>query len=413
MNLKTLRRHDPYIEAIKDSASQVALYKFVQPNWQKTDIEGTLFVYKRNSDPEYGFLILNRKSNENQKEPVTKELDFQLQAPFLLYKNKEGVIYGIWFYEKNECEHVHATIMKLLAETEAKMNRRDAEAKGGGKDLESLLKMAAASGQNKKHQQQKSKNEGDKLMKLLTSGGGSHVAPPSNEEGGSVAAFFAKAEQQVQQQSTSSAFTAPAAVVPAKTNGASVMPPIGFPGTAMPPGALPHLPIAPMPQLASIPGVLQHLPGVHSVESLEREHRQQSISPANLNGQGNSVQEVESAIRTRLHVGEQPQQQADKVELLSPMAFANPQPGLMPHQGNSINHGAPRPQMVPVQQPIMPVAQEHRAPANSQNGPPDINPLTPAQLAEAFQFLLQTDPTFIAVLHEGYIRCLNKKLSQH
>lgn len=45
-------------------------------------------MYERNCDPQFGFLILNRRSTRNLVEPVTKELDFQLQTPFLLYKTK-------------------------------------------------------------------------------------------------------------------------------------------------------------------------------------------------------------------------------------------------------------------------------------------------------------------------------------
>jgi hypothetical protein len=38
----------------------VALYKYLNNEWDKTDIEGTLFVYERQCDPRSGFLILNR-----------------------------------------------------------------------------------------------------------------------------------------------------------------------------------------------------------------------------------------------------------------------------------------------------------------------------------------------------------------
>ncbi len=56
--------------------------------WEKTETEGALFVYERQGDPQYGFLVLNRLSSRNLVEPVTKELNFQLQTPFLLYKTK-------------------------------------------------------------------------------------------------------------------------------------------------------------------------------------------------------------------------------------------------------------------------------------------------------------------------------------
>ena len=36
----------------------------------------------------YGFLILNRLSTNNWIQPITSEIDSQLQAPFLLYKTK-------------------------------------------------------------------------------------------------------------------------------------------------------------------------------------------------------------------------------------------------------------------------------------------------------------------------------------
>ena len=63
-------------------------FRFASEEWEKTETEGTLFVYERNCDPQFGFLILNRRSTRNLVEPVTKELDFQLQTPFLLYKTK-------------------------------------------------------------------------------------------------------------------------------------------------------------------------------------------------------------------------------------------------------------------------------------------------------------------------------------
>ncbi|KAI4883275.1 hypothetical protein NFI96_008488, partial [Prochilodus magdalenae] len=37
--------------------------------------------------PKHGFTIMNRLSMDNLTEPITKDLDFQLQDPFLLYRN--------------------------------------------------------------------------------------------------------------------------------------------------------------------------------------------------------------------------------------------------------------------------------------------------------------------------------------
>ncbi|XP_062050586.1 mRNA-decapping enzyme 1B isoform X1 [Lepus europaeus] len=119
ISLAALQRHDPYINRIVDVASQVALYTFGhQANeWEKTDVEGTLFVYTRSASPRHGFTIMNRLSMENRTEPITKDLDFQLQDPFLLYRNARLSIYGIWFYDKEECQRI-AELMKNLTQYE-------------------------------------------------------------------------------------------------------------------------------------------------------------------------------------------------------------------------------------------------------------------------------------------------------
>lgn len=44
-------------------------------------------VIFRSASPKHGFTIMNRLNMENRTEPITKDLDFQLQDPFLLYRN--------------------------------------------------------------------------------------------------------------------------------------------------------------------------------------------------------------------------------------------------------------------------------------------------------------------------------------
>uniref|UniRef100_A0A3B3ZLP7 5'-(N(7)-methylguanosine 5'-triphospho)-[mRNA] hydrolase n=1 Tax=Periophthalmus magnuspinnatus TaxID=409849 RepID=A0A3B3ZLP7_9GOBI len=89
ISLAALKRQDPYINTIVDVASQVALYTYNNRanEWEKTEVEGTLFIYTRLASPRHGFTIMNRLSMENLTEPITKDLDFQLQDPFLLYRN--------------------------------------------------------------------------------------------------------------------------------------------------------------------------------------------------------------------------------------------------------------------------------------------------------------------------------------
>ncbi|KAJ8336185.1 hypothetical protein SKAU_G00395280 [Synaphobranchus kaupii] len=128
ISLAALKRQDPYINNIVDVASQVALYTFSNRanEWEKTDVEGTLFVYTRLASPRHGFTIMNRLSMDNLTEPITKDLDFQLQDPFLLYRNARLSIYGIWFYDKEDCLRI-AELMKNLTRQEQLLAQQDGD----------------------------------------------------------------------------------------------------------------------------------------------------------------------------------------------------------------------------------------------------------------------------------------------
>lgn len=118
MNVTALKRVDPYVKDIIDTASHVALYSFnrEENKWEKTEIEGALFVYSRNGQPQNSIIIMNRLNTNNLVEPVVQKLDLQLQAPFLLYRNSRFRIYGIWFYDKEECVRIASLLEKLIEE---------------------------------------------------------------------------------------------------------------------------------------------------------------------------------------------------------------------------------------------------------------------------------------------------------
>uniref|UniRef100_A0A8C6S9V1 5'-(N(7)-methylguanosine 5'-triphospho)-[mRNA] hydrolase n=1 Tax=Neogobius melanostomus TaxID=47308 RepID=A0A8C6S9V1_9GOBI len=85
MSLAALQRQDPYINRLLDVTGQVALYNF---NAKSNEwIKILLFCVVRSATPHHGFTIMNRLSTENLVEPINKDLEFQLQDPFLLYKN--------------------------------------------------------------------------------------------------------------------------------------------------------------------------------------------------------------------------------------------------------------------------------------------------------------------------------------
>ncbi|XP_030743480.1 mRNA-decapping enzyme 1A isoform X2 [Echinops telfairi] len=130
MSLAALKQHDPYITSIADLTGQVALYTFCPKanQWEKTDIEGTLFVYRRSASPYHGFTIVNRLNMHNLVEPVNKDLEFQLHEPFLLYRNASLSIYSIWFYDRDDCHRI-AKLMANVVEEETRRSQQAARDK--------------------------------------------------------------------------------------------------------------------------------------------------------------------------------------------------------------------------------------------------------------------------------------------
>ncbi|XP_078399627.1 mRNA-decapping enzyme 1A [Cetorhinus maximus] len=126
ISLSALKQNDPFISSIVDVTSQVALYTFnpKASEWEKTDVEGTLFVYTRSASPYHGFTIMNRLNMKNLVEPINKDLEFQLQDPFLLYRNSNLSIYSIWFYDKNDCQRI-AQLMSKVVQMEAQRAQQE------------------------------------------------------------------------------------------------------------------------------------------------------------------------------------------------------------------------------------------------------------------------------------------------
>ncbi|XP_030590545.1 mRNA-decapping enzyme 1A isoform X2 [Archocentrus centrarchus] len=129
MSLAALQRQDPYINKLLDVTGQVALYNFNSKTneWEKTEIEGTLFVYARSASPHHGFTIMNRLSTENLVEPINKDLEFQLQDPFLLYRNGNLGIYSIWFYDKKDCQRIAQLMVKIVKQEADHAQRKSPE----------------------------------------------------------------------------------------------------------------------------------------------------------------------------------------------------------------------------------------------------------------------------------------------
>ncbi|KAK1375751.1 mRNA-decapping enzyme-like protein [Heracleum sosnowskyi] len=116
LNLTVLQRMDPYIEQILITAAHVTFYAFdIHLNqWSRKDVEGSLFVVKRNTHPQFQFVVMNRRNTENLVENLLGDFEFEVQVPYLLYRNADQEVNGIWFYNSHECEDVANLFTRIL-----------------------------------------------------------------------------------------------------------------------------------------------------------------------------------------------------------------------------------------------------------------------------------------------------------
>ncbi|XP_050077942.1 mRNA-decapping enzyme 1B [Anopheles maculipalpis] len=118
MNLVAIKRVDPYAKDIINSSAHVALYVFnnAENEWEKTDIEGALFIYSRFAEPYHSIFINNRLNTNSLVEPIRGQIELQTKPPFLLYRNERSRIRGFWFYNNSECDRIGEVIQKLVTD---------------------------------------------------------------------------------------------------------------------------------------------------------------------------------------------------------------------------------------------------------------------------------------------------------
>ncbi|XP_026439459.1 mRNA-decapping enzyme-like protein [Papaver somniferum] len=117
LNLTVLQRIDPFVEEILITAAHVTFYEFnIDLNqWSRKDVEGSLFVVKRNAQPRFQFIVMNRRNTDNLVEDLLGDFEYEIQVPYLLYRNPSQEVNGIWFYNARECEDVANLFSRILS----------------------------------------------------------------------------------------------------------------------------------------------------------------------------------------------------------------------------------------------------------------------------------------------------------
>uniref|UniRef100_J3MJS2 WH1 domain-containing protein n=2 Tax=Oryza brachyantha TaxID=4533 RepID=J3MJS2_ORYBR len=116
LNLTVLQRLDPAVEDILITAGHVTLYDFDTNlnQWSRKEVEGSLFVVKRNAQPRFQFVVMNRRNTDNLVEDLLGDFEYQLQVPYIMYRNAAQEVIGIWFYNSQECEEVANLFSRIL-----------------------------------------------------------------------------------------------------------------------------------------------------------------------------------------------------------------------------------------------------------------------------------------------------------
>ncbi|SPC65993.1 related to decapping enzyme [Ustilago sp. UG-2017b] len=157
-NLKVLRRHDPSIVGIIESASFVVLYNYNSGEWTKTGVEGPLFLFRRRLPPYNGFFLMNRNGLENFSADVTPEDDLDITPEFIIYRPETtNEVYGIWVFEPNQRMSVGDKLLKLQQMTEGPSEEVVKKAMPGDKETVA----AGASGDGKGQATEKEKQQQD------------------------------------------------------------------------------------------------------------------------------------------------------------------------------------------------------------------------------------------------------------
>ncbi|KAG8371151.1 hypothetical protein BUALT_Bualt13G0056900 [Buddleja alternifolia] len=149
LNLTVLQRIDPFVEEILITAAHVTFYGFDidTSQWSRKDVEGSLFVVKRNTQPRFQFIVMNRRNTDNLVENLLGDFEYEVQVPYLLYRNATQDVNGIWFYNPRECEEVANLFSRILnAYAKVPTKSKVSSSKSEFEELEAVPTLAVMDG---------------------------------------------------------------------------------------------------------------------------------------------------------------------------------------------------------------------------------------------------------------------------
>jgi mRNA-decapping enzyme 1B len=124
-NLRLLQRTiDSSIADIHFTATHVVMYEFLDNQWTKLNVEGSLFLTSSLSSTaaSYRVIVLNRSSTENFVMPITADTQLQHQDPFIIFKERKSQqqstsprILGVWIHGEHERDKLAAELESTIS----------------------------------------------------------------------------------------------------------------------------------------------------------------------------------------------------------------------------------------------------------------------------------------------------------
>lgn len=136
-NYSVLLRHDPHLAQLFVTSSICNVYRFniEKSEWDKTNIQGTLFIYSRVAKEglgpgntgifPYGLMVLNRLSLEDFTLGITPEVissrhegpevAVEMEGNFIMIQAADGVMYGLWVFDETDRQLVLSTLQHCIA----------------------------------------------------------------------------------------------------------------------------------------------------------------------------------------------------------------------------------------------------------------------------------------------------------
>ncbi|XP_053695042.1 mRNA-decapping enzyme 1A [Sabethes cyaneus] len=460
MNLVAIQRSDPYAKDIVNSSAHVAFYTFntTKNEWEKTDIEGALFIYSRNAEPYHSIFINNRLNTNSLVEPINGQIDLECQTPFLLYRNERSRIRGFWFYNDSECDRIRDVISKLIAECNSEnkkvtdMGKSHANGNVGGNqvDIFTMLTKAQEDFNNSTAVKQPVLSQPDQLPLRNPTAGPSKVPDQSTPQ--SVVNFFNAAKQpaasEVPLVQTLMSNPVPTleqieklhrATTPSKEATGKLTPevselennfklmgiPVGSgPQPAQELGTSPLAKFLSVTNLGAVRNNNQPIPKTKPIEIsvLESRHQQQHQQQQQPLHELLKKSESSSLLNITSNTGS-----AGKPALMPPTMFATSSTaakGLSDFFANAANKKHHEQQHINGNSTsiadLLTKANAGGGNSNSHHPPPPgffpmvgtpVEPLTQAQLIQAISYLIKHDPDFVRKLHEAYLKSFQEMMA--